>query len=132
MRAVQRLPHSNRRQQQELRLNEGHGRGEASLVQQDVLADGIPEGVVAIVWLVVTIVMRMAVIRLQGSRVFQAVQLTQGAEHRLQQHANRHQNQQGGVEKTAVAAKALHGRARGYRQAAYAANQPDKRPQTHP
>lgn len=126
MRAVQRIAHADRRQQQESWLNQGHGGGNTTLVQQAVFADRITEGVVAIVWLVMAVVMRVAVIGLQGSGVFQAVQLTQRAEHRLQQHANRHQDQQGGVEETAVAAKALHGRARGYRQAAGAANQPAK------
>lgn len=112
MRAVQRLVHASRHQQQEDRLDEGHGHCEAALVQEYVLADGIPEGVLALVWRLVTIVMHVAVIvGLQGRSVLQAVEFTQGAKHRLQQYAKRHQNRQGGVEEPAVAATALHERA---------------------
>ena len=55
------------------------------------------------------VVMRMPVVGLHGNGVLDCMKITHCAQDRLEQHAERHNQKQSVVQKTAVAASAMHG-----------------------
>ena len=55
------------------------------------------------------VVVRMPMVGLHGDGVLDFMKITHRAQNRLEQHAQRHDQKQSVVQKTAVAASAMHG-----------------------
>ena len=109
MEAGQRVACRNRRQELEGRDEKRHGGGESTLVQQVVGADGVTRDVIVAGRMVMPVVMCMPVVGLHGDGVLDVVKFTHGGQDGLQQSTQRHDQKQGVVQKTAVAANAVHG-----------------------
>ena len=78
-------------------------------MQQVVGADGVTRDVIVAGRIVMPVVMCMPVVGLHGDGVLDVVKFTHGGQDGLQQNAQRHDQKQGVVQKTAVAANAVHG-----------------------